>query len=304
MDIPTASAPRPNALSALIGGAGPAGAAAESGRLLDLPIDRVVRNEAQPRTSFDPEALAALATSIEARGIIQPIAVRQVGRDRFELIAGERRWLAAQRAGLRTVPAVVLDVDERESLVLALVENVVRQDLNPLETARAYQSLLDEHDIAIAELARALGKSRPAVSNTLRLLELPDDVLESIHAGRLREGHGRALLGLSDRSMQRRLARLAIDRSLSVRALEAAVRAHEEAGDDASTVTPRWASHPEPELQQAFDRLVDRLDGGMAARLRVGQRQVKLELRCRDQAALEQLLDRLAASLDGGPAGP
>jgi ParB family chromosome partitioning protein len=191
------------------------------------------------------------------------------------------------------VPAVVHEVDDRDTLVLALVENVVREDLNPLETARAYQSLLDEHDVTAADLARALGKSRPAVANTLRLLELPDDVLEAVSAGRLSEGHGRALLQSPDRSAQRRLARCVLDRGLSVRATEAMVRADNEGASTPVASRPR-RTPTDPQLQEAFDRVVDSLTVGVTARLKVGQRSTKVELSCADGEALHGLLETLA----------
>jgi ParB family chromosome partitioning protein len=261
------------------------------GRMLDLPLERIVRNESQPREHFDADALAALAESIQENGVIQPIAVRQVGPERFELIAGERRWLASQRAGIATIPAVVHDVDERTALVLALVENVVREDLNPMETARAYASLLDTHGISVADLARALGRSRPAVANTLRLLELPDDVLAMLERGQLTEGHGRALLGASDRTIQRRFAQRAIDQGWSVRALEAAVRG----GEDAP-VTELRARTPQtsPELQERVESFAERVLGANA-RVKMTTRGCRIELRCASPAQLLSLIDRLEA---------
>lgn len=269
-----------------------------AGRLLALPLDSVVRNDAQPRTTFDPDAIAALSTSIESQGVIQPIAVRELADGRFEIVAGERRWLAARQAGLRTIPAVVHDVDERDSLMLALAENLVRENLNALETARAYAHLLDEFDLTVADLARAVGKSRPAVSNTLRLLELPDDVIALIEEGRLSEGHGRALLQIDDRAVQRRLSREAVDAALSVRALETTVREFlTNAGNTARRTPPsKWNSQPSPELEARVERLAEQL-GGVRTRIKVGERGGKLELHCADARALAELVERLDVAL-------
>ena len=292
MDIPVASPTKKSGLSMLLGNA-----VRSTGRLLDLPLDSIVRNEAQPRTSFDQDAISALASSIESRGVIQPIAVREIAPERYEIIAGERRWLASRRAGLRTIPAVVHDADAREALVLAVVENVVREDLNAMEAAHAYQALIDQHGVTTAELAAALGKSRPAVANTLRLLELPDDVLDAISDRRLSEGHGRALLGLNNRNLQRRYARLAVDRSLSVRATEAAVRDIVAAGDAPAPHKRQWNATPDAHLQEQFDRLSDLLGSTTRAKMKVGQRGAKIELHCTDAAALSGLLESLEAAL-------
>jgi ParB family chromosome partitioning protein len=150
--------------------------------LIELELSQIRPNPRQPRDRFDDDALARLADSITAEGVVQPIVVRDIG-DGFQIVAGERRWRAAQRAGLRTIPAIVRQADDRESLILALTENVAREDLNPVEQARAYAVLSDELDLTQSEIARRLGKSRPAVANTLRLLELPDEVLEAIAEG-------------------------------------------------------------------------------------------------------------------------
>jgi ParB family chromosome partitioning protein len=281
--------------------------AAESGnQLLALRLDEVHRNESQPRTVFAAEAIHSLATSIEANGVIQPIAVRRRADGAYEIIAGERRWLAAQQAGLTTIPAVLHDVDERETLVLALVENLVREDLSPMETARAYAALQDEFGMSVAELARSVGRSRPAVANTLRLLELPDDVLELLEQRRITEGHGRALLGCSDRVRLQRLARLTLDRSLTVRQLEAMVR--EEEAALAAGAAPRratrakWNLDPDAELVDRVDRLAEQLLG-VRGRIKLGDGGAKLELHCDRAADLFELVDRLEAALQlVGPA--
>ena len=278
--------------------------AADSG-LLALRLDEVHRNESQPRTIFAAEAIHSLATSIEANGIIQPIAVRPRPAGGYEIIAGERRWLAAQRVGLTTIPAVVHHVDERETLVLALVENLVREDLSPLETARAYAALQDEFGMTTAELARSVGRSRPAVANTLRLLELPDEVLELLEQRRLTEGHGRALLGCSDRLRLQRLARLTVDRSLTVRQLEAQVRDEEQAR--ATGAAPRiaartkWNRDPDPELVDRVELLAEQVLG-VRGRVKLGEQGAKLELHCDHAADLVALIERLEMALAPTPA--
>lgn len=268
-----------------------------SGRLIDLPLDKVARNEAQPRTIFDVDAIASLAESIANQGIIQPIAVRQLSEGRFEIIAGERRWLAAQRAGLTSIPAVVHDVDERESLVLALAENLVREDLNAMETARAYASLMDEFDMKVGDLARAMGKSRPSVSNTLRLLELPDDVVQMIESKALSEGHGRALLTSTDRQVQRTWARRAVDQRLSVRELEKRIRMVNSSETEGSVSSAsKWNRIPSVELQDQVDRIAEK-GLGVRAKVRLADDGAKLEFFCEHSDQLFEMLDKLELAL-------
>ncbi|MEO6867151.1 MAG: ParB/RepB/Spo0J family partition protein [Gaiellales bacterium] len=268
-------------------------------QLLALRLDDVHRNAAQPRTVFDAAAIHSLATSIEANGVIQPIAVRTRAGGGYEIVAGERRWLAARQAGLTRIPAVLHDVDERETLVLALVENLVRENLSPLETARAYATLQDEFQMTVTDLARSVGRSRPAVSNTLRLLELPNDVITLLEAGSLTEGHGRALLGCSDRVRMLRLARLSVERSLTVRALEGAVRDEEdraERGISSARSRSKWNLDPAPELVARVERLAEELLG-VRAKVRMGDKGAKLELLCARPAQLIQLVEQLERAL-------
>jgi len=200
----------------------PADAAA--GELLELPVDLIKPNPNQPRTTFDEEALNALAASIEASGIVQPLLVRPLADGSYELVAGERRWRAAQRAGLEKVPAVARDQAEPERLQAALIENMVREDLNPVEEAKACAALVEDLKLTKEDLARRVGRSRPAISNLIRLLELPDEALEMLQSGELSEGHGRALLGASGNDVRRRLARDAVAGGWSVRETEERVR--------------------------------------------------------------------------------
>jgi ParB family chromosome partitioning protein len=194
------------------------------GELRELPVGLIKPNPKQPRTNFDPEALAGLADSIGASGVVQPLLVRPLHDGSYELIAGERRWRAAQKAGLEKVPAIVRDSEHAERLQVALIENMVREDLNPVEEARACAALVDDLGLSKEELARRVGRSRPAVSNLIRLLDLPDETLELLESGELSEGHGRALLAASGNDVRRRLARDAVNGGWSVRETENRVK--------------------------------------------------------------------------------
>jgi ParB family chromosome partitioning protein len=202
----------------------PEAAGENAGELLELPVGLIKPNPGQPRTNFDPEALSALAASIEASGVVQPLLVRPLPDGSYELVAGERRWRAAQEAGLAKVPAVVRDQAEADRLQAALIENMVREDLNPVEEARACAALIEDLGLTKEDLARRVGRSRPAVSNLIRLLELPDETLELLEGGELSEGHGRALLGAKGNDVRRRLARDAARGGWSVRETENRVR--------------------------------------------------------------------------------
>lgn len=198
-------------------------APAPPGALQDLPVERIRPNRYQPRAVFDDDAIAALAASIEQLGVLQPVLVRPT-EDGFELIAGERRWRAAQVAGLTTIPAVVRTIDDDTSLEQALVENLHRQDLNPLEEAAGYQQLVDDFSMTQEQVAARVGKSRSAVANTIRLLLLPESVQAMLIDGRLSAGHARALLACEDEQEQLSLAERVVTEELSVRQTEDAVR--------------------------------------------------------------------------------
>jgi ParB family chromosome partitioning protein len=193
--------------------------------LARLPVDQIHPNAKQPRKRFDDEAVSGLAESIRAQGMIQPVVVRPRLEGGYELIAGERRWRAAREAGIATVPAVVRDADDRETLLLGLVENVAREDLSPIEEGRGYAVLIDEFGLSLGEVAERVGKSKPTVSNRIRLLELPDDVLELLGRNELSEGHARALLAVPDHDARRRLARRIVRDGMSVRSAERAAKA-------------------------------------------------------------------------------
>jgi ParB family chromosome partitioning protein len=204
-------------LDVLIGGASQAD-------LANVPVDAVHPNPRQPRRRIDGEAVSALAGSIREQGIVQPVLVRPRAAGGWELIAGERRWRAAREAGLKTIPAVVRHADDRDSLLLALVENVAREQLTAVEEARAYAVLMDEFVLTLGDVAGRVGRSKPSVANRLRLLDLPDDVLGMVERGELSEGHARAVLAVPDQEERRKLASLIVRRGLSVRAAEQAAR--------------------------------------------------------------------------------
>jgi ParB family chromosome partitioning protein len=192
--------------------------------LAELPVDAIHPNPRQPRRRFDSEVTSGLADSIRAQGVVQPVLVRPRQAGGWELIAGERRWRAARAAGVATVPAVVRQADDRDSLVLALVENVAREQLSPAEEARAYAALVDEFALSLGDVAGRVGRSKSSISNRLRLLELPDDVLAMLERGELSEGHARAVLAVPDQEGRRQLARQVVRRGLSVRETERAAR--------------------------------------------------------------------------------
>lgn len=196
------------------------------GQLRELPLAEIVANTFQPRDHFDEEALVSLTASIRSVGVLQPILVRQTGENSFELIAGERRWRAAKRAGLQSIPAIVRPVEDGDSLEQALVENLHREDLSALEEAAAYQRLMEEFSMTQEQVATRVGRSRSSVANTLRLLQLPAGIQRLLREGQLSAGHARALLGTPDRSFQESLAKAIVNEKLSVREVEERVREH------------------------------------------------------------------------------
>ncbi|HYI62193.1 MAG TPA: ParB/RepB/Spo0J family partition protein [Acidimicrobiales bacterium] len=248
-------------LDALIPGSGAADPPAEPAAglgLAELPIEDIEPNPHQPRVHFDDENLAALTASVRELGVLQPVLVRPVG-ERYELIAGERRWRAARRAGLARIPAVVRTVDDGASLEQAVVENLHRQDLNPLEEAGAYQQLIEDFGLTQEEVSRRVGRSRSAVANILRLFQLPPSVQRMVRDGQLSAGHARALLASPDRAFQEVLARTCLEKGMTVRDVEEAVRVRhadpEPAPPPASPGTTRPAG-----LLELEGLLSDRLD--------------------------------------------
>ena len=208
--------------------------------LQEISVSSIDPNPNQPRNHFDEDSLAELSASIKAIGLLQPVLVRPSSTpDRFELIAGERRWRASKRAGLSTIPAIVRVTDDVSSVEQALVENLHRQDLTPLEEAAAYQQLLEDFSMTHEQVAAKVGKSRSAITNSLRLLTLPPTIQQYLAEGRLSAGHAKALLGTPDRALQESLARVAVDQSLTVRGLEEAVRNAVNPGAGSTTITPK-----------------------------------------------------------------
>ena len=230
--------------------------------LARLPLDLLQRGRYQPRIDMRPETLTALAESIKAQGVVQPIVVRPIGEpdergvQRYEIIAGERRWRAAQQAGLRDIPAVIRRVPDEAAIAMALIENIQREDLNPLEEGRALERLISEFGLTHQQAADAVGRSRAAVSNLLRLLELPPEVCERLEKRELEMGHARALLGLPQRRQQTEVATMVVKRGLSVRDTEALVRRMVE---PAKPSVDGGAVAIDPNIQRLEDELAEKL---------------------------------------------
>ena len=192
---------------------------------VSLPISQVEPGLNQPRKRFDPDSLSELADSIRIHGVIQPLTVRRLSSGYYQIIAGERRWRAAKEAGLDEIPAVIIEADDRKVMELGLIENLQREDLNPAEEARGYQTLMAEYGLTQEQVAQRMGKSRPAVTTALRLLNLPEDLMALVEDGSLSAGHARALLGASNQTLQRQAAKAVLEKGLSVRQTEALVKA-------------------------------------------------------------------------------
>jgi ParB family chromosome partitioning protein len=230
-------------------------------RVSTLPVEKIARGRYQPRREFDQEKLQELADSIAAQGVLQPIVVRPVEDDRYEIVAGERRWRATQLAGLGEIPVVVREVDEQAAMAIGLIENIQRDDLNPLEEATALFRLLEEFELTHQDVARAVGKSRTTVTNMLRLLDLTPRVKEYVDARQLEMGHARALLGLKD-EQQTEAARQVVSRGLSVRETEQLVRRLQSDGDTGPEKHP--AREPDPDVRRLLDDLSERLGARVA----------------------------------------
>jgi len=249
----------------------------------ELPVDRIRPNAVQPRQVFDEEAMAELVHSIREIGLLQPVVVRQTGPEAYELVMGERRWRATQEAGLATIPAIVRATDDTDMLRDALLENLHRSQLNPLEEAAAYQQLLEDFDCTHDELAQRIGRSRPQISNTLRLLRLSPGVQRRVAAGVLSAGHARSLLAVPDGDAQDRLAQRVVAEGISVRALEELVALGDGSdGDEKPRV--RRAKPAPPGLQEFGDRLSDRLETRVKVDLGRSKGKVTIEF-----ASLEDL---------------
>lgn len=280
-------------LSALIGGAGDAAqATADDSIYQELPISQVKGNPNQPRTVFDDDTLSQLAESIKAAGVVQPVIVRQAS-DGYELIAGERRLRAARLAGLKMIPAVIRDASDADSLALALIENISREDLNPIDTARAYANLQEDFGITQEVLAAKLGRSRSSVANTLRLLDLPDEVQRLVESGKLSEGHGRALLAVGDRVRQRKLASRMVNKGLSVRQAEELVKKTETKAS--RNRQPRVI----PVSQEAMDEVTDALYSAfrLPVKVRWAAKGGRIEIEFTEEEQLRKVIDTLEDTL-------
>jgi ParB family chromosome partitioning protein len=263
----------------------------EQEELRSLPLDLISPSPSQPRKAFDDEALQGLAESLSARGVLQPVLVRPVAGGTFELIAGERRWRAARLAGLDAIPAIVRDRDDADALELALIENMAREDLNVLEQARACAALVEELGLTREDVGRRVGRSRVAVSNLLRLLDLPDEALDLLETGALTEGHGRALLLQDDHAERRRLAREAAERGWSVRETESRARG----GRPAKSRAGRGKVVMHPDQEAALEGLGEALTEALGVPVKIAPRGAgcRIEMAFSNLGEARELVERL-----------
>lgn len=252
---------------------------------VSIPISQVEPGLNQPRKRFDPETLADLTESIRIHGIIQPLTVRRLASGYYQIIAGERRWRAAKAAGLAEVPAVIIEADDRKVMELGLIENLQREDLNPAEEARGYQVLMEEYGLTQEQVAERMGKSRPAITNTLRLLSLPEDLLTLVEEGQLSAGHARAILGAPTAALQRQAAKKVIESQLSVRQTEALVKALQKQKED----KPKPAGE---DLSLYLGELEKSLSSSLGRKVKIAHKgkKGKIELEYYDSQDLEGLL--------------
>jgi ParB family transcriptional regulator, chromosome partitioning protein len=267
-------------LEVLIGGAG-------QPELMHLPVEAIHPNPRQPRRRFEPEATAGLAASIRLQGVLQPVVVRPRVEGGYQLVAGERRWRAAREAGMPTLPAVVRVADDRDALLLGLVENVARENLSPVEEARAYASLIDEFELSLGDVAERVGRSKAAVSNRVRLLDLPEEVLWMLVRGELTEGHARAVLALPADADRARLAKRIASEGMTVRAAERAAQA-----GGARRRPRRRTAAVDPALADRVRVAAEQLTG-IPARVSGG----RLELQFGDETRLAELAETLERAL-------
>jgi len=265
-----------------------------AGGLQELPVAAIRPNRYQPRQEFDEEALGGLSESIREVGVLQPVLVRPAG-DGYELVAGERRWRAARRAGLQTIPALIRDTDDEAAVQQALVENLHRDDLNPLEEAAAYQQLIEDFGLTHEQVGERVGRSRAYVSNLLRLMQLPPAVQRSVKEGKLNMGHARALLGTPDRAFQEHLAKRAVEQDLSVRQVEDAVRERQQAPTPGAKKSDGKGSLRPPGLLELEELLGDQLD--TKVRISMSGRRGRVSI---DFADLEDL-ERIYRLMTNGP---
>ncbi len=279
-------------LSALI----PSSAQQESGleQQHELPVDMIHPNPNQPRTEIDDERIGELADSIQKVGVLQPVVVRPYGEG-YQIIAGERRWRAAKAAGLETVPVRVMAASETESLELALIENLQRQDLNPIEEARGYRRLLTEYQMTQSELADKVSKSRSAIANTLRLLDLSDEIQDMVCGGRLTAGHSRAVLSVADDALRLKLAQKVVDEGLSVREAENLARLFSSGQGERA---------PRPAAPKSFKIIARRLRRmlGTTVRVRLTPKKGRIEIDFMGEDELARIFSLLTEPAEGGDA--
>jgi ParB family chromosome partitioning protein len=280
----------------------PPGSGEETGvGFQELPVSAISANRRQPRTSFDEESLAALTASIRELGVLQPVLVRATGPGSYELVAGERRWRAAKRAGLQVIPALVRTADDASALEQALVENLQREDLNPMDEAAAYQQLIEDFHLTHDEVAARMGRSRTAITNTLRLFQLPPSVQRLVVDEKLTAGHARALLSSPDRSFQEALARRAVKEGLSVRAVEEAVRRHGSDDEDGHTLSGSSATMGSRLRPPGLLELEELLSAHLQTRVKVqlGGNRGRMVVEFADLEDLERIYRAMTTGPDG-----
>ena len=253
---------------------------------LSISINKIKSDKDQPRKSFDSEKIAELTESIKTHGIIQPLILRKIDNDQYIIVAGERRWRAAKIAGLKEVPAIIMDLTENEILEISLIENIQRQDLNPIEEARAYKKLIDDFKMTHEELSKRIGKSRTSITNTMRLINLDDRVQQYIIEGVISEGHGRALLGIKDFKIQYELAQQVIDEKLSVRELEKIIRKIIEPNNKNS-------SSRKQELNPYYKEIKNQLQNYFGTKVNISNKnnKGKIEIEYYSEDDLQRILD-------------
>ena len=253
---------------------------------LTISINKIKSDKDQPRKSFDSEKIAELTESIKTHGIIQPLILRKIDNDQYIIVAGERRWRAAKIAGLKEVPAIIMDLTESEILEISLIENIQRQDLNPIEEAIAYKKLIDDFKMTHEELSKRIGKSRTSITNTMRLINLDDRVQQYIIEGVISEGHGRALLGIKDFEIQYELAQQVIDEKLSVRELEKIIRRIIEPNN-------RNSSSSKQELNPYYKEIKNQLQNYFGTKVNISNKnnKGKIEIEYYSEDDLQRILD-------------
>ena len=280
---------------------GDAALQSQEGGSLSLPISQVEPGLKQPRKRFDEESLQDLADSIRIHGIIQPLTVRRLSSGYYQIIAGERRWRAAKQAGLSEVPAIIVEADDRKVMELGLIENLQREDLNPMEEAMGYQALIEEYGLTQEEAARRVGKSRPAVANALRLMALPDAIRALVEEGKLSAGHARALLSVPDSTSQKKLAQKVVAEGLSVRQTEALAK---RLAREREELEEHGGEKPVDPMKLYRDAAAKELSTrwGRKVSITMGPKKGKLEFEFYNDEDLTELLDRLEKTLKGGTA--